>query len=138
MGIDRMDRAPTSGCWFRRDEQKGFSLVELLVAIVIIGILAAIAIPMVLNQRQSAWKATVATDLKNASIVVETWGMDHSGSFAAFPVRNAINGIRVTEGNTIVVSPSATTFTILGSNANISPGGQTYDRAAGGLGKFAP
>ncbi|QNE47973.1 type II secretion system protein [Glaciihabitans sp. INWT7] len=118
--------------------EAGFSLIELMVVIVIIGILAAIAVPVFLNQRQSAWKATVASDLKNAAIVVETWGMNHDGSFADFPVSNATNCIKATEGNTIVVSPSATTFTILGSNANVSPGSQVYDRAAGGLGKFTP
>lgn len=130
----RLARGPKA----RRNRETGFSLIELLVVIVIVGILAAIAIPMFLNQRQSAWKASVATDLRNAAIVVETWGMNHSGSFAAFPVSNATSGIKVTDGNTIVVNPSATTFTILGSNANMSPGAQTYDRAAGGLEKFVP
>ncbi len=136
--VNGMSEALTSGRESRRRGETGFSLVELMVVIVIIGILTAIAIPIFINQRQSAWKASVATDLRNAAVVVETWGMNHSGSFAAFPVSNATNGITVTSGNTIVVSPSATTFTILASNANLSPGSQTYDRALGGLGKFTP
>lgn len=136
--ISRTSKTLSSAREARRQGEQGFSLIELMVVIVIIGIFAAIAIPMFLSQRQSAWKATVASDLKNAAIVVETWGMNHNGSFADFPLDNTSNGIKATDGNRIVVTPSASTFTIRGSNSNVSPGSQLYDQAAGGLLKFTP
>ena len=64
------------------NDQKGFTLVELLVVVLIIGILAAIAIPFFVNQRQGAWESQVKSDIANAVIATETYAVGNNGSFA--------------------------------------------------------
>jgi type IV pilus assembly protein PilA len=62
-------------------DERGFTLIELLVVVLIIAILAAIAIPTYLKQREKAWRAQVESTLKNSATAMEGWATDgaHSG-----------------------------------------------------------
>jgi type IV pilus assembly protein PilA len=63
-----------------RDES-GFTLIELLVVILIIGILAAIAIPSFLNQKGKAYDAAAKEMARTAQTTAETYATDHNGEY---------------------------------------------------------
>ena len=61
----------------RMQDEKGFTLIELLVVILIIGILAAIALPAFLNQREKAQDSTAKSDVRTAQTAMETYFTDN-------------------------------------------------------------
>ncbi len=61
---------------FHRKEQGGFTLIELMIVIAIIGILAAIAIPQFSAYKNRSYNTAVQTDLRNAATAQEAYYVD--------------------------------------------------------------
>jgi prepilin-type N-terminal cleavage/methylation domain-containing protein len=61
----------------RNTIRKGFTLIELLIVVVIIGILAAIAIPKFANTKEKAYLASMKSDLRNMATVQEGYFSDY-------------------------------------------------------------
>src|SRR5512146_2162190 len=62
-------------------EESGFTLVELLVVMLILGLLAAIAIPAFFNQKGKANDADAKTFARTAETAMETWATDNNGDY---------------------------------------------------------
>ncbi len=78
---------------FRKHE--GFTLIELLIVIIIIGILAAIAIPMFLNQRDKAKDAAVKEGIHSIQIGVQSYAVDYSDNYPPTGSVNFLSGTYV-------------------------------------------
>ena len=66
-----------------KEHEEGFTLIELLVVILIIAILAAIAIPVFLRQREKGWVSQLESALKNGATAEESWATGNNGEYTA-------------------------------------------------------
>ena len=97
-----------------KNSKKGFTLIELLIVVVIIGILAAIAIPKFANTKEKAYLATMKTDLRNLATAQEGYASDNGGSY--MPAGTATtaapaNGYAPSSGVTVTINAPSTTGT---------------------------
>lgn len=83
--------------------QRGFTLIELLIVVVIIGILAAIAIPKFSSTKGKAYMATVKSDLKNFASAQESYYYDN-GFYYNGAVPNAAIAFSPSSGVSITVA----------------------------------
>jgi type IV pilus assembly protein PilA len=99
----------------RMSSEKGFTLIELLVVMLIIGILAAIAIPTFFNQKQKASDSSAKEMAHSAQVATETYATDHDGKYTGVDVA-ALQAIEPTIGS------GGNTVSFVGT-----PGNDTYD-----------
>lgn len=98
------------GARLNGDSEAGFTLIELLVVMLILGILAAIALPAFFNQKEKAGDAKAKEYAHSAQVAMETYSTDHNGSYAGAEV-SALIAIEPTLSSATLEIPTATATT---------------------------
>ena len=99
--------------------RKGFTLIELLIVVVIIGILAAIAIPKFAATKDKAKLASVKTDVRNTETAEEAYFSDYA-TYGTFAQLQTASNFSLSSGNTMTITPATNGYTVGANNSSIS------------------
>ncbi len=99
--------------------KKGFTLIELLIVVVIIGILAAIAIPKFAATKDKAKLASVKTDVRNMMTAQEAYFSDYA-TYGTFAQLQTASNFSLSSGNTAATAAVVSGFTATITNSSIT------------------
>lgn len=112
----------------KRQDEGGFTLIELLVVVLIIAILAAIAIPVFLRQREKGWVSQSQSALKNAATAQESHLVD-AGAYTDVTADLVTQGLKTAPDVTITTAGNAgTDYCITAVHASL-PAGHAWKTA---------
>ena len=113
----------------RAGDEGGFTLIELLVVILIIGVLAAIAIPSFLNQKSKASDASAKELARTSQTAAETYATDNNGVYTGMN-QAALQGIEKTISTTVSTTQAYLSNVVSASDSytvtTTSPSGNTF------------
>ena len=109
---------------FTKNNEKGFTLIELMIVIAIIGILAAIAIPQFSAYRQRSYNSSANADLRNAATAQEAWYVDNM-SYCNTEV-NLVGTYGLFTSSGVIFTIRTATTTLYTMEAYHTSGNRTY------------